>query len=87
MIIKPVTDLRNNFTKLEAIMAEKDEPIYLTKNGEGTHVIMDLSLYEHQKATMELHDMIAEAEIEKARTKNRISHKDMMNYLDELIDG
>ena len=42
--IRPVSDLRNNFTEIESIV-KRGEPVYLTKNGYGTMVVMDLQQY------------------------------------------
>ena len=42
--IRPVSDLRNNFTEIESIVKQGD-PVYLTKNGYGTMVVMDLQQY------------------------------------------
>ena len=41
---RPVSDLRNNFTEIESIVKQGD-PVYLTKNGYGTMVVMDLQQY------------------------------------------
>lgn len=42
--IRPVSDLRNNFTEIEKIV-KKGEPVYLTKNGYGTMVVLGLEQY------------------------------------------
>ena len=42
--IKPVSDLRNNYTEIEAIVKE-GEAVYLTKNGQGTMVVMSIEHY------------------------------------------
>lgn len=42
--IRPVSDLRNNFTEIEKIVRE-GEPVYLTKNGYGTMVVMAIEYY------------------------------------------
>ena len=42
--IRPVSDLRNNFTEIESIV-KQGEPVYLTKNGYGTMVVIDLQQY------------------------------------------
>jgi len=42
--IRPVSDLRNKFTEIERIVSN-GEPIYLTKNGYGTMVVMSLEKY------------------------------------------
>ena len=42
--IRPVSDLRNNFTEIERIVKQGD-PVYLTKNGYGTMVVLGLEQY------------------------------------------
>ena len=42
--IRPVSDLRDNFTETERIVKQGD-PVYLTKNGYGTMVVLGLEQY------------------------------------------
>ena len=42
--IRPVSDLRNHFSEIEAAVNE-GRPIFLTKNGYGTMVVMNLAQY------------------------------------------
>ena len=42
--IRPVSDLRNNFKEIEKTI-QNGTPIYLTKNGYGTMVVMSLEQY------------------------------------------
>lgn len=42
--IRPVSDLRNKFTELEEIV-KSGQPVYLTKNGHGTMVLVDIEQY------------------------------------------
>lgn len=42
--IRPVSDLRNRFTEIEKTVKE-GTPVYLTKNGYGTMVVMSLEQY------------------------------------------
>ena len=44
--IIPSTDLRNNYAEVERLAKESREPIYLTKNGRGSMVIMDIDAFE-----------------------------------------
>ena len=39
--IRPVSDLRNKFTEIEEIV-KKGGPVYLTKNGYGSMVVLSL---------------------------------------------
>ena len=66
--IRPVSDLRNNFTEIESIVKQGD-PVYLTKNGYGIMVVMDLQQYEALTDDIELKldeaDKAAEADDER----------------------
>lgn len=66
--IRPVSDLRNNFTEIESIVKQGD-PVYLTKNGYGTMVVMDLQQYAALTDDIELKldeaDKAAEADDER----------------------
>ena len=42
--IRPVSDLRNKFTEIEEIV-KKGGPVYLTKNGYGSMVVLNLEQY------------------------------------------
>jgi prevent-host-death family protein len=44
--IRPISDLRNNFTEISRIVHEAGEPVFLTKNGYGDMVVMSVELYE-----------------------------------------
>ena len=44
--IIPSTDLRNRFPEVERLAKESKEPIYLTKNGRGSLVLMDIDAFE-----------------------------------------
>ncbi|RGS28321.1 type II toxin-antitoxin system Phd/YefM family antitoxin [Eubacterium sp. AF22-8LB] len=44
MQIRPVSDLRNKFPEIEAIVKE-GQPVYLTKNGYGAMVVLSLEEY------------------------------------------
>lgn len=41
---RPVSDLRNKFTDIEKLVNE-GEPVYLTKNGYGSMVVLSLEMY------------------------------------------
>ena len=43
--IRPVSDLRNKFSEIEEIVFNSNAPVFLTKNGYGTMVIMSVEQY------------------------------------------
>lgn len=42
--IRPVSDLRNRFPEIESLV-QQGEPVYLTKNGYGSMVVLSLEQY------------------------------------------
>jgi len=60
-IIRPISDLRNNFTSISEKVHTDDEPIFLTKNGIGDMVVMSLEYYDKQLAKIELYQKLHEA--------------------------
>ena len=57
-IIRPVSDLRNNFVQISKIVHEEDQPIFLTKNGVGDMVVMSLSYYERYLSQFDLYERL-----------------------------
>ncbi len=45
MTIRPVSDLRNKFPEIEEVVLNTGEPVFLTKNGYGSMVVMSLEQY------------------------------------------
>ena len=60
-IIRPISDLRNNFSSISETVHTDDEPVFLTKNGIGDMVVMSLDYYEKQLARIELYQKLNEA--------------------------
>lgn len=58
--ILPVSDLRNYNEVLKN--CHKVEPVYLTKNGRGRFVVMDIEDYERDRAEKKLLMKLQEAE-------------------------
>lgn len=44
--IMPTSDLKENFAKIEDLVIDQAENVYLTQNGYGSMVIMNLETYE-----------------------------------------
>ena len=78
--IHPVSDLRNHFAEITREVQESQEPLFLTKNGVGSLVVMSMESYEQNRD-----DKLREAELQAASTKERVSHEDVMAKARERI--
>ena len=58
--IKPILDLRNYNEVLKD--CQNGEPVFLTKNGRGKYVVVDIEEYERQQTILELLTKLNEAE-------------------------
>lgn len=77
-VIRPISDLRNNFNMISDICHKNAEPVFITKNGQGDMVVMSLALYEKQQSLIELYQKLSEAEAESQSNEPRVPHKDLM---------
>ena len=73
MIIKASATLRNDYASISSLARETKEPIYITKNGEGEGVFMNIDAFERREQALELRAKIMQAEEERlsgARTRS-----------------
>ena len=80
-IIRPISDLRNNFTSISEIVHSDNEPVFLTKNGIGDLVVMSLEYYDQQLAKLELYQKLNEARDEIKRGAKGKNAQDVINGL------
>ena len=81
--IRPVSDLRNKFTEIEDAV-RGGEPVYLTKNGYGTMVVMSLDAYsklvENVERALDEADKLAE------ETTVRYSHEEVFDSVRRRVN-
>ncbi len=74
--IRPVSDLRNKFAEIENVVKE-GEPVYLTKNGYGSLVVMRLEKYS--ELTDNVEKLLDEADYYAAASDVRHTHEEVFN--------
>jgi prevent-host-death family protein len=86
-IIKSISSLRHKTREIASICHTKDEPVYLTTNGEGDLVVMSIDHYERLKASADLFEKLGVAQTQSAARKKGITHKQMMTKLRRRINA
>lgn len=81
--IKPVSYLRNKFTEIESLVKE-GEPVFLTKNGEGSMVVM--SIEQYALLTDPVEQILDVADYSAATTKKRCTHEQAFKKIKEALD-
>ncbi len=61
-LIKPSAAIRQNYTEIANLCKETGEPVFLTKNGEGDLVVMDIAVYDQREKQLELREKLIEIE-------------------------
>lgn len=76
MNIRPVSDLRNHYPDVEREVRESG-PVFLTKNGYGTMVIMSIDQFDHINGCVE--SALDVADEQAASTQVRLSHGEVFD--------
>lgn len=61
-IIKSSSELRKNYNSIANLARQSNEPVFLTKNGEGDTVLMDLNTYHQREVNLETAEKLIAAE-------------------------
>ncbi len=83
--IRPVSDLRNHFAEITKEVQADNEPVFLTKNGVGSIVVMSMEAYEANRYDSEVYDKLKEAELQARETPVRRSHEEVMAKARERV--
>ncbi len=62
IIIRPSAVIRQNYNTISKLCRKTKEPIFLTKNGVGDLVVMDIDTFNRRERRLELRERLVEAE-------------------------
>ena len=82
--IRPVSDLRNKFPEIEETVISSNAPVFLTKNGYGTMVLM--SIEQYSALTDEVERKLDEADAFAANSSFHLSKSDVFDKVRNRID-
>lgn len=86
MIIKPSAALRNDYASISNLAKETNEPIYITKNGEGDMVLMSIEAFEKREQILQLRAKVLKAEEERINQAESLSVSEARKKLSERAD-
>ena len=82
--IRPVSDLRNNFTEISKQVHKTNEPLFLTKNGFGDMVVLSMEAFENLHFESEVYFKLKEAEKIAKLGGKTFSSKEVLKSIKEL---
>lgn len=62
VLIRPSAIIRQNYNVISELCRKTGEPVFLTKNGKGDLVVMDIDAYNKRERRMEIREKLVEAE-------------------------
>lgn len=87
LIIKASASLRNEYGVISDMAKNTKEPIYITKNGEGDLVVMNIDAFERREQMLELRAKILQAEQERIEGAETLSISEARKRLRERINA
>jgi len=70
--IKPSAAIRKNYNEISNLCKQTKEPVFLTKNGEGDLVVMDLETFAHREKMLQLREKLlqSDSDIQSGRVRS-----------------
>lgn len=86
-IIKPISDLRNKSSEISELAHNTDEPVFITKNGEGDLVVMSISHYSKLQLKLQLLSKLSSSQKQRAEGDKGKTLKQVMIRVRETINA
>ena len=86
MLIKPSATIRQNYNTIAELCRATGEPVFLTKNGEGDLVVMDMDTYARREKLLKLREELLAVEEDRAAGNAGVTPDALERYLDDIID-
>lgn len=87
MNIKPSAAIHQNYNEIAELCRKTAEPIFLTKNGEGDLVVMDIATFNRREKMLKLREELLAVEEERMAGRGGCTVDELDAYLDDVIEG
>lgn len=86
MLIKSSSALRNDYDSLVKLANDRQEPIYITRNGEGEMVFLPIEQYEKKEAELKLMEILLTAERNRLAGAKTYTVDQVKNELEDIYN-
>lgn len=86
MQIKPSASIRQNYNEIAALCKSTGEPVYLTKNGEGDLVVMDIAAFTRREKMLKLREELLAVEEDRLAGHTGATPDELDRYLEGIIN-
>ena len=87
MNIRPSAAIRQNYNEIADLCRDSQEPVYLTRNGEGDLVVMDIETFSRREKILDLREQLLSVEEERIAGSKEYTLDELDEILDEIIQG
>ena len=87
MTIRASADIRTNYNAVIEECRETGEPVYLTKNGQGEAVVMDIASFERREQILRAQEMVLESYVDQLFGTKTYTSDEVKVMMDKLIKG
>ena len=87
MNIRPSAAIRQNYNEIADRCRDSQEPVYLTRNGEGDLVVMDIETFSRREKMLDLREQLLSVEEERIAGSKEYTLDELDEILDEIIQG
>ena len=86
MNIRPSAAIRQNYNEIAALCRKTAEPVFLTKNGEGDLVVMDMETYQRREKMLRLREELLAVEEDRARGSKGYSVEEVVAMMRGAVE-
>jgi PHD/YefM family antitoxin component YafN of YafNO toxin-antitoxin module len=86
MQIKPSASIRQNYNEISALCKSTGKPVFLTKNGAGDLVVMDIETFTRREKMLKLREQLLAVEEDRLAGRTGVAPDELDNYLESIID-
>ena len=87
MTIIASAEIRTNYNAVIEECRQTGEPIYLTKNGQGEAVVMDIASFERREQILRAQQMVLESYIDQLAGAKGFTTEEVESMMDRIING